>query len=333
MVLPGQQLRELALFAGGGGGLLGGLIVGWRTRCAVEIDVDARNTLLRRQRDCVLPRFPIWDDIRTFDGKQWRGAIDVVSGGFPCTDISAAGTRKGLAGENSGLWFEMLRVIGEVRPRFVFAENSPHLRTRGLGTVLKGLAGLGYNARWCVLGARDVGANHLRYRMWIVAHSDNPGKRTIPFPSKMASTSEVDGVAPESTNTSLQREGQGDMSGGVETQDTDAQSAARPGDKKGNSSDAERSTIWQQQGRWIWKNRENKTVVRITDWWDIPRFARVDDGGSNRLDFESSIAEMEMEGVAEKPRDRNARIVQTGNMQVPAVAALVWTVLTCDLGV
>jgi len=163
-------LNELALFAGAGGGLLGSRLLGWRTRCAVELDSYARSVLLARQRDGHLDRFPIWDDVCTFDGKPWRGAIDVVSGGFPCQDISAAGKGAGLAGDRSGLFFQMLRIVEEVQPRFVFAENSPNLRTRGLVTVIKELNRLGYDARWCVLGAWHVGAPHKRNRMWVLGY-------------------------------------------------------------------------------------------------------------------------------------------------------------------
>ena len=182
-------MNELALFAGAGGGILGGRLLGWRTRCAVEINAYARRVLLSRQKDGTLERFPIWDDIKTFDGKPWMGAVDVVSGGFPCQDISSAGKRGGLAGGSSGLWFEMLRVIDESKPKFVFAENSNHLRTNGLGTVIKGLDGLGYDARWCVLGARHIGAPHQRNRMWILAR--NPNMHLKPTNSKYA---EVEGV-------------------------------------------------------------------------------------------------------------------------------------------
>src|SRR3954462_15521300 len=103
-------MRELALFAGAGGGILGGKLLGWRTVCAVELDPYCRRVLLARQRDGWLPRFPVWDDVRTFDGRRWGGAVDVVSGGFPCTDISAAGRGAGIDGEASGLWREMARI-------------------------------------------------------------------------------------------------------------------------------------------------------------------------------------------------------------------------------
>jgi DNA (cytosine-5)-methyltransferase 1 len=162
-------MNELALFAGGGGGILAGHLLGWRTVCAVEIEDYPRRVLLQRQADGFLPRFPIWDDICTFDGKPWAGKVDVISGGFPCQDISAAGKGAGLDGERSGLWGEMARVIHEVQPRFVFVENSPMLTSRGLGTVLGDLATMGFDARWGVLGASDVGAKHERKRIWIVA--------------------------------------------------------------------------------------------------------------------------------------------------------------------
>ena len=165
-------MHELALFAGAGGGILGGYLLGWKTICAVEIDKYPRDVLLARQRDGILDRFPIWDDITTFDGRPWKGRVDIISGGFPCQDISVAGKGAGITGEKSGLWGEMRRVVCEVEPGFVFVENSPALTLRGLGTVLSDLAEMGYNARWCVLGADDAGAPHRRKRIWILAYTD-----------------------------------------------------------------------------------------------------------------------------------------------------------------
>ena len=162
-------MNELHLFAGAGGGILGGQLLGHSTVCAVEIEQYPRQVLLQRQRDGVLPKFPIWDDVCTFDGKPWRGTVDVICGGFPCQDISAVGKGVGIGGERSGLWKEYARIIDEVRPKFIFAENSPLLRTRGLDVVLQDLSELGYDARWCVLGAWHVGAPHKRNRMWVLA--------------------------------------------------------------------------------------------------------------------------------------------------------------------
>ena len=162
-------MNELALFAGAGGGILGGKLLGWRTVCAVEWEPYPASVVVARQNDGLLPPFPIWDDVQTFDGQPWRGSVDVVSGGFPCQDISAAGKGTGIDGERSGMWREMARIIHEVRPRYAFVENSPMLTSRGLGTVLGDLASMGFDARWGVLGAADVGANHQRDRIWIVA--------------------------------------------------------------------------------------------------------------------------------------------------------------------
>lgn len=166
-------MNELALFAGGGGGILASRLLGFHTVGAVEIEPSAREMLLARQRDGFLPAFPVWDDVRSFDGKPWRGCVDVISGGFPCQDISVAGKGAGIEGERSGLWREMFRIVCEVRPRFVFVENSPMLVSRGLSVVLGDLAGAGYDACWCVLGADDVGAPHVRKRLWLLAHDSH----------------------------------------------------------------------------------------------------------------------------------------------------------------
>jgi DNA (cytosine-5)-methyltransferase 1 len=166
-------LNELALFAGAGGGILGGKLLGWRTVCAVEWEKYPASVLLARQNDGILPPFPIWDDVQTFDGRPWQGIVDVISGGFPCQDISAAGKGAGIDGERSGMWKEMARIICEVRPKFVFVENSPMLTHRGLDRVLADLAQMGFDAEWGVLGAANVGAPHLRERIWIVAHSES----------------------------------------------------------------------------------------------------------------------------------------------------------------
>ena len=165
-----ENLNELALFAGAGGGILGGHLLGWRTVCAVEWEPYPASVLAARQNDGLLPPFPIWDDVQTFDGRPWRGIVDVVSGGFPCQDISGAGKGDGLDGERSGMWREMARIIHEVRPRFAFVENSPMLTSRGLGTVLGDLASMGFDARWGVLGADFAGFDHKRNRIWIVAN-------------------------------------------------------------------------------------------------------------------------------------------------------------------
>lgn len=160
------------LFAGAGGGVLGDIILGHTPVCAVEWDAYCCQILRERAAEGWFPDLQVCEgDIRKFDGAEWNGKVDMVCGGFPCTDISIAGRGKGIEGEASGLWREMARIIREVRPRYVFVENSPMLTQRGLGDVLGDLAGMGFDAEWGVLSAHDVGAPHLRKRMWILAYT------------------------------------------------------------------------------------------------------------------------------------------------------------------
>lgn len=140
---------------------------------------------MARQDDGSLPPFPIWDDVRTFDGKPWRGLVDCVSGGFPCKGGSAARTNNpkrttgtGLGHAESALWHEQCRIIREVEPTYVRVENSPNLHRHGLGTVLGDLAAMGFDAEWDLLSAAFVGAPHERKRTWLVATHPDRAQRT-----------------------------------------------------------------------------------------------------------------------------------------------------------
>lgn len=165
------------LFAGSGGGILGDLLLGREIVGAVEIEEYQRQTLLARQRDNILPVFPIWDDVCTFrvDNEDTKDYIEflrsirdnlIICGGFPCQDISVAGKGVGIEGERSGLWTEMCRIIGEIRPKHILLENSPMLLTRGFGTVARDLAEIRYSLSWGIMGADDAGAWHKRDRFW-----------------------------------------------------------------------------------------------------------------------------------------------------------------------
>ena len=167
-----QRLRTMHLFAGAGGGILADILLGHQPVCAVEIDEYCQQVLSARQEDGCFPWFPIFADVQKFDGTRWRGLVDCVSGGFPCQDISAAGKGAGITGERSGMWSHMARIIGEVLPRFVYVENSPLLVGRGLALVISDLTALGYDCKWGVLGADDVGAPHERKRLWLVANAE-----------------------------------------------------------------------------------------------------------------------------------------------------------------
>lgn len=171
--LQRSGFTTLHLFSGAGGGILADLLLDHRPICAVEIEPYCRQVLYKRQQDGILPWFPVFKDARKFDGKPWQGICSCVCAGFPCQDISSAGKGLGIgSGKRSGLWSEVARVIGEVKPVFAFIENSPLLVSRGLDIVLTDLADLGYSARWGVLGAWHVGGNHERERIWILAYSN-----------------------------------------------------------------------------------------------------------------------------------------------------------------
>lgn len=121
---------------------------------------------------------PIWDDVSTLEGQPFRRVVDIVYGGFPCQDISTCGTGKGLAGERSGLFFQILRLAKEIKPQYVFLENVPAITTRGGLEVVREVAALGYDCRWCVISAQEVGAAHKRDRWFMLGWNANASIRS-----------------------------------------------------------------------------------------------------------------------------------------------------------
>lgn len=289
-----HKLNTFHLFAGAGGGILADLLLGHNPIGACEIEPYPRDVLLARQRDGILPAFPIWDDVCTLDGTPWRGTVDVLCGGFPCQDISAAGKGAGITGERSGLWKEYARLIGEMRPRFVFAENSPLLRTRGLGVVLEDLAALGYNARWGVLGARDVGAPHKRDRMWVLAYANNSGKHRfdeLRDDKKRSQESEkwkgVKGAEFSEKGSGMAYTMHAGLQGGEYARGSDSQ-----GRKESDGSTSQCGSLW-------WHTDPAEGTVE-------PIVGRVVDGVANRVD----------------------RLKAIGNGQVPQCAAMAFSILS-----
>ena len=302
-------MNELALFAGSGGGILGGHLLGWRTIAAVEIEDYPRRVLLQRQADGLLPRFPIWDDICTFDGHPWRGKVDVISGGFPCQDISAAGKGDGLDGERSGLWTQMARVVSEVRPPFVFVENSPMLTTRGGVRVIADLTQMGYDTTWTVMGAADVGAPHQRDRMWIVSKR----RDVLSYPKHHGiGRREQQQKSPQETHGVLANPSSfGGKAGFADSQ------RWKEGDA--NKSQHSRSDLANPKNKGdVWREwelgfaqQEHNSGGSPTDgsgeWWSVePPVGRVAHGVAHRVD----------------------RLKAIGNGQVPACAAAAWRLLT-----
>lgn len=166
-----QPINELSLFSGAGGGLLGSLLLGWRTCCCVEIDEYCQRVLRQRMQDGWLDPAPIWDDVLTFDGRPWRGRIDIVTAGFPCQPFSVAGKRLAARDERD-MWPDTARLIREVRPPVALLENVPGLTSGShgyFGRILGELAESGFNAEWEVIPAAAADAPHLRERLWVLA--------------------------------------------------------------------------------------------------------------------------------------------------------------------
>ena len=167
-------LTVLDLFSGIGGFSLGlSKTGGFRTEAFCEIESYPQQVLKKHW-----PGVPIYEDIQELTSERlvWDGipAIDVITGGFPCQDISNAGEQAGIEGSRSGLWGEYARLIGEIRPKYAVVENVSALlsgdRGQWFGAVLRDLARIGYDARWSCISAADCGALHLRNRVWVLAY-------------------------------------------------------------------------------------------------------------------------------------------------------------------
>ena len=185
-----EKLKTLDLFAGIGGFSLGLEKTGlYETVAFCEWDKKCKAVLSKHW-----PTTPQFSDIKNlicFDSETLtdvqervvvNSKIDVITGGFPCQDISYAGKGAGLDGERSGHWFKYLRLISEIKPKGVIIENVSALRTRGLGTVLQGLNSVGYDAEWHCIPASACGASHQRDRIWILAYRRSEGgARLVPF--------------------------------------------------------------------------------------------------------------------------------------------------------
>lgn len=166
------MLNGLDLFSG-----IGGISLALRDYVRpvayCEIDPYCQGVLLSRMQTNDLPIAPVWDDITSLDGRNINARIDIIYGGFPCQDISVAGRGKGLEGERSGLFFEIMRLAKEIRPPFIFLENVPAITVRGGLRVVREIAEMGYDCRWCVISAASIGALHRRERWFLLAYSSS----------------------------------------------------------------------------------------------------------------------------------------------------------------
>jgi DNA (cytosine-5)-methyltransferase 1 len=191
MGLTDEPYKVLDVFSGIGGFSLGlERTGGFRTVAFCEIEPYCRRVLAKHW-----PDVPCYDDVRTLTAERLAAdgiAVDVICGGFPCQDISVAGKGAGLAGERSGLWSEIARLVGELRPRYVIVENVAAFLGRGMGRVLGDLAALGFDAEWHCIPAWMVGLPHSRNRVWIVA-----------YPTSQRSVACLEGLSPAQLSRQL----------------------------------------------------------------------------------------------------------------------------------
>lgn len=173
-----NEIRTMHLFAGHGGGLLADLILGHRPVVAVEWDRYACQVLRERAYDGWFPGLRVHEgDVTLFDPSEYAGVVDIIHAGFPCQDISVAGKQSGVhEGTRSGLYREVLRIAGVVRPKQLFLENVSAILSNGLGIVLGDLAKLGYDCRWLCIRASDVGAPHHRDRWFALCNAKHVGR-------------------------------------------------------------------------------------------------------------------------------------------------------------
>lgn len=172
-------MNGLDLFSGIGG--ISYALSDWVKPVAYcEIEPYCQSVLLQRMRERHLPQAPIWDDVRTLPANELP-PIDIITAGFPCQDISIAGNGKGLDGEHSGLFFEIIKLASLLRPSFMFLENVPAILHRGGKQVVGELAKHGYDCRWTVISASSVGALHQRKRWFALCHTnDKPSQQAYP---------------------------------------------------------------------------------------------------------------------------------------------------------
>lgn len=263
-------MRELSLFTGAGGGVLGTRqILGWKAIGYVEKDQYCQRVIAKHIREGRLDEAPIFGDIRNFlrEGfaEQYQGVADVISAGFPCQPFSHAGKRMGKI-DDRNLWPETMECIRIIRPRHAILENVVGLLRSGyFGDILGDLVQSGYDCRWRILSAAELGAPHKRDRLWIVA-TDNRHE-------EVADT-----------------EGQREQWSGLRAHEPESQRRRRPGD----GSEQGHAGVYQAEpGRWTAED------VGSDDWWTAePGMGRVADGVADRLDRLRAIGNGQVPVVA-----------------------------------
>ena len=287
-------MKILDTFAGIGGFSYAAekLIGGFETTQFIEIDPFCQKVLKKHW-----PHVPIHDDIRTFTAKPRE--YQVICGGFPCQDISVAGLQKGITEETrSGLFFELMRVIRMVRPKYVVLENVAAILNRGLDIVLRELCEAGYDAEWSVIRASSVGACHQRSRWWLVAYPNDNG-------SPSAEKCELNGEASHRTQEGQNQSCQSERSGEPSSSRT-IQSSTEFTNSYSKGMERRKLTIDQklQKTGFTWKSNTPHLSPKWRSYVSKPCLRRGDDGLSNRVDRLRSLGNSVVPQCAAIPLQR-----------------------------
>ena len=278
-------MKILDLFAGIGGFSYAAhnLVGGFTTTQFVEIDPYCQSVLRKN-----FPDIPIHDDIKTFTGKP--GQFQVITAGFPCQDLSVAGKQRGIGKDTrSGLFYEIIRLLGEIQPEFVLFENVRNLLSHEDGTtfqeVLFQIAKAGYDAEWSIISAKDMGACHLRQRLWILAYPTGKYKNRTESSIQTGRDATVGFSTPNSNEQGLER-----RIFQVDQELQEMGSSAQEDTSSTSNSDSSRTQSHSsEQTQPIWTNAflsgEKKRTLE-PDWRRYvsqPTLRRGDDGLSNRM--------------------------------------------------
>jgi DNA (cytosine-5)-methyltransferase 1 len=296
-------MKELSLFSGAGGGILGTQLLGWETIGYVEYNEYCQRVIRQRIEDGCLDNAPIFSDVNAFISEgyadAYKGMVGVISAGFPCQPFSVAG-KKAAKDDPRNCWPQTLDIIRRVRPRYCLLENVGGLLSRKhryFETILKDLAESGYDAWWKVISAAEVGGPHKRDRLWIVAHS-NSSRKLQSEGSKQDKWRWAGYDGEEVAHTS-----------GIRLEEHGHSQAEDAIERSKEVSDTSSSGL---EGRELPIGEEEAyTTTGSTCWWDTePRVGRVANGMAHRVD----------------------RLKALGNGQVPAVAATAFKVFEPDVG-
>ena len=314
-------MNELALFFGGGGGILGSFLLGHRIVCGVENDPYCREIIMRRQEEGHIPAFPIWDDATTFDGIPWRGIVDIVSAGFPCQPWSLAGKRQGVD-DKRNLWPCTFGIIQQVRPKLVMLENVPGIR-KFLPVVIRDLRRAGYTVlRPVIVAAAAVGAGHIRKRIWILAYDESQCERSGLCESEQTSQRGGrfnDSIAQEVFADDIglrQRDQQGRRECPCRQPEAIGENVAQEELFAYSECSGLQGHGWDETGR----NKPGRIAQ------EPPGSVSESDVSGRRCNYwntEPGLARLVL-----RPANRVERIKVTGNIQLPAVVRLAWKVLT-----